>query len=97
MGTIRWLFLILSLLGLRQWLVRIMPQSLVLAVGAGIGLFIAWVPPVSQRSPDANTRNIFLNSFIGLSPNGLGVIGGETVNLVGLGGCKADRKLHVHR
>lgn len=64
-----WLFLILSLLGLRQWLVRIMPQSLVLAVGAGIGLFIA---------------------FIGLSPNGLGVIGGETVNLVGLGGCKAD-------
>jgi hypothetical protein len=36
-----WLFLILSILGLRQWLVRIMPQSLVLAVGAGIGLFIA--------------------------------------------------------
>jgi AGZA family xanthine/uracil permease-like MFS transporter len=37
----RWLFVILSLLGLRQWLVRIMPQSLVAAVGAGIGLFIA--------------------------------------------------------
>ncbi|KAJ7603824.1 permease family-domain-containing protein [Roridomyces roridus] len=39
-----WIFFILSILGLRQWLVRIMPQSLVLAVGAGIGLFIACVP-----------------------------------------------------
>jgi len=64
-----WLFVILSLLGLRQWLARIMPQSLVLAVGAGIGLFIA---------------------FIGLSPHGLGVIGGDTVNLVGIGGCKPE-------
>ncbi|KAF8905885.1 permease family-domain-containing protein [Mucidula mucida] len=64
-----WIFLILSLLGLRQWLVRIMPQSLVLAVGAGIGMFIA---------------------FIGLSPSGLGVIGGDTTNFVGLGGCKAE-------
>ncbi|KAJ7280247.1 purine transporter [Mycena rebaudengoi] len=61
-----WIFLFLSIIGLRQWLVRIMPQSLVLAVGAGIGLFIA---------------------FIGLSSGGLGVIGGDPVNLVGLGGC----------
>ncbi|KAJ6558553.1 permease family-domain-containing protein [Mycena vulgaris] len=61
-----WIFFALSLLGLRQWLVRIMPQSLVLAVGAGIGLFIA---------------------FIGLSSGGLGVIGGDRVNFVGLGGC----------
>ena len=38
------LFFFLSILGLRQWLARIMPQSLVLAVGAGIGLFIACVP-----------------------------------------------------
>lgn len=36
-----WIFFFLSLLGLRQWLARIMPNSLVLAVGAGIGLFIA--------------------------------------------------------
>ncbi|KAL0948233.1 hypothetical protein HGRIS_010833 [Hohenbuehelia grisea] len=64
-----WIFLFLSLIGLRQWLVRIMPQSLVLSVGAGIGLFIA---------------------FIGLSPNGLSVIGGNKVNLVGLGGCNPD-------
>ncbi|KAF8881607.1 permease family-domain-containing protein [Infundibulicybe gibba] len=62
-----WIFFILSLLGLRQWLARIMPQSLVLAVGAGIGLFIAFI-----------------------APNGLGVIGGDTANLVGLGGCKAE-------
>jgi len=67
-----WVFLFLSLIGLRQWLVRIMPQSLVLAVGAGIGLFIA---------------------FIGLSSNGLGVIGGSTVNLVGLGGCLPEEYL----
>ncbi|KAK0473583.1 permease family-domain-containing protein [Armillaria novae-zelandiae] len=64
-----WIFLILSILGLRQWLVRIMPQSLVLAVGAGIGLFIA---------------------FIGLGASGLFVIGGDTTNFVGLGGCKAE-------
>ncbi|KAL1699551.1 permease family-domain-containing protein [Schizophyllum commune] len=64
-----WIFFFLSLIGLRQWLVRIMPQSLTLAVGAGIGLFIA---------------------FIGLSPSGLSVIGGDTTNFVGLGGCKAE-------
>ncbi|KAI0641787.1 permease family-domain-containing protein [Trametes meyenii] len=64
-----WIFLILSLLGLRQWLARIMPQSLVMAVGAGIGLFIA---------------------FVGLSPSGLGVIGGDKTNFVGLGGCLAE-------
>ncbi|KAJ7190167.1 permease family-domain-containing protein [Mycena pura] len=38
-----WIFVILCLLGLRQWLVRVMPQSLVLAVGAGIGIFIAFI------------------------------------------------------
>jgi len=64
-----WIFFFLSLLGLRQWLARVMPQSLVMAVGAGIGLFIA---------------------FIGLSPSGLGAIGGNTTNLVGLGGCKPE-------
>ncbi|KAF5320090.1 hypothetical protein D9611_010319 [Ephemerocybe angulata] len=63
-----WIFLILSLIGIRQWLVRIMPQSLILAVGAGIGLYIA---------------------FIGLAQHGLKVIGGDTVNLIGLGGCLA--------
>ncbi|KAK0205332.1 permease family-domain-containing protein [Desarmillaria ectypa] len=64
-----WIFLALSLLGIRQWLVRIMPQSLVLGIGSGIGLFIA---------------------LIGLSANGLGVIGGDTTNFVGLGGCKPE-------
>ncbi|KAJ7647513.1 xanthine/uracil permease [Roridomyces roridus] len=55
-----WIFFVLSLLGLRQWLVRIMPQSLVLAVGAGI------------------------------ASGGLGVIGGDPVNFVGLGGCRPE-------
>jgi len=69
-----WIFFILSLLGLRQWLARIMPQSLVLAVGSGIGLYIA---------------------FIGLTSGGLNVIGGDTTNLVGLGGCNADDWINV--
>ncbi|KAI0246038.1 permease family-domain-containing protein [Lactifluus subvellereus] len=56
-----WIFLLLSLLGIRQWLIRLMPQSLILAVGAASG--------------------------------GLGVIGGDTVHFVGLGGCKADHYL----
>ena len=46
-----------------------MPQSLVLAVGAGIGMFIA---------------------FIGLGSGGLGVIGGNKTNFVGLGGCMPE-------
>ncbi|KAG8679774.1 hypothetical protein FRC11_003311, partial [Ceratobasidium sp. 423] len=64
-----WLFFILSLFGIRQWLARIIPRSLTLAIGAGIGLFIA---------------------FIGLGSAGLGVIGGDYTNLVGLGGCTSE-------
>ncbi|KAH9015923.1 permease family-domain-containing protein [Lactarius pseudohatsudake] len=71
-----WIFLALSLLGLRQWLARIMPQSLVLAVGAGIGLFIAGVHLICV-----------------VASGGLGVIGGDPVNFVGLGGCTPDHYL----
>jgi xanthine/uracil/vitamin C permease (AzgA family) len=53
----------------RQWLARIIPRSLTLATGAGIGLFIA---------------------LIGLGSAGLGVVGGDYTNLVGLGGCTAE-------
>jgi xanthine/uracil/vitamin C permease (AzgA family) len=60
--------MILSILGIRQWLARTIPRSLTLATGAGIGLFIA---------------------FIGVLPaGGIGVIGGDYSNMVGLGGCK---------
>ncbi|KAH7102477.1 xanthine/uracil permease [Auriculariales sp. MPI-PUGE-AT-0066] len=38
-----WIFFILSLLGLRQWLARIIPQSLVAGTAAGIGMFIAFI------------------------------------------------------
>jgi AGZA family xanthine/uracil permease-like MFS transporter len=57
-----WLFFALSLFGLRQWLGRLMPRSLTLATGAGIGMYLA---------------------FIGLGPNGLGVVGGNAADLVG--------------
>jgi len=62
-----WIFLFLSIFGVRQWFARNIPASLALATGAGIGLFIA---------------------FVGLQPaGGLGVLGGDYNNLVGLGGC----------
>ncbi|KAJ7039232.1 permease family-domain-containing protein [Mycena alexandri] len=72
-----WIFFILSIFGLRQWLVRIMPQSLVLAVGAGIGLFIA-----------LNLSGaLFPLAYYKPASGGLGVIGGDPVNFVGLAGC----------
>ena len=62
-----WIFLFLSIFGVRQWFARNIPTSLSLATGAGIGIFIA---------------------FVGLQPGGgLGVLGGDYTNLVGLGGC----------
>ena len=103
----RWIFFALSLLGLRQWLARIMPQSLVLSVGAGIGLFIAYVTYFLFVPFILNT-NLKL-SFIGLcthyltpwrrasncivASGGLGVIGGDTNNFVGLGGCTPEHYL----
>lgn len=64
-----WIFFFLSIFGIRQWLARIIPRSLTLATGAGIGLFIA---------------------LIGLGSAGLGVVGGDYTNLVGLGGCTSE-------
>ncbi|KAF8309293.1 xanthine/uracil permease, partial [Clavulina sp. PMI_390] len=64
-----WLFFFMSIFGVRIWLARLIPRSLTLAVGAGIGLFIA---------------------LIGLSPNGIGVVGGDYSNIVGLGGCPSE-------
>ncbi|CEH12283.1 ADENINE/GUANINE PERMEASE AZG1 [Ceraceosorus bombacis] len=61
------LFFFLSLIGLRQWLARLIPRSLSLATGVGIGLFLA---------------------FIGIGPAGIGVVGGQYTDLVGLAGCQ---------
>jgi adenine/guanine/hypoxanthine permease len=36
-----WIFIVLSLLGMRQWLVRLLPTSLKIASACGIGLFLA--------------------------------------------------------
>ena len=51
LGYYRIIFFILSLLGVRQWLARLMPQSLVMAVGAGIGLAIAFIGLCEQQIP----------------------------------------------
>ena len=37
------IFVLLSLFGLRQWLARVIPQSLKIASGAGIGLYLALI------------------------------------------------------
>jgi AGZA family xanthine/uracil permease-like MFS transporter len=36
-----WIFIALSLLGMRQWLVKILPASIKIASACGIGLFLA--------------------------------------------------------
>ncbi|KAI9664489.1 MAG: hypothetical protein M1821_005935 [Bathelium mastoideum] len=38
-----WIFLLLSLLGMRQWLVKLIPTSIKLASGAGIGLLLSLI------------------------------------------------------
>jgi len=38
-----WIFIGLSLLGMRQWLVRLLPSSVKVASGCGIGLFLALI------------------------------------------------------
>lgn len=38
-----WIFVILSLLGVRQWLARVLPNSIKLATGAGIGVYLAFI------------------------------------------------------
>lgn len=37
------IFMFLSLIGMRQWLVKLIPASLKIATGAGIGLFLALI------------------------------------------------------
>lgn len=38
-----WIFLILSIFGVRQWIARVLPNSLKLSTGAGIGLYLAFI------------------------------------------------------
>jgi AGZA family xanthine/uracil permease-like MFS transporter len=52
-----WLFFIMSLLGMRQWLARVIPNSLVQAVGAGIGCFIAFIGLRAYPSIYLNPRS----------------------------------------
>ena len=65
------IFVILSVLGVRQWLARALPASLKASTAAGIGVYLA---------------------FIGLGPNGLGVVGLDYSTIVGIGGCPQEYK-----
>lgn len=38
-----WIFVFLSLIGMRQWLVKLLPTSLKVASACGIGLFLALI------------------------------------------------------
>ncbi|GHT84474.1 hypothetical protein FACS1894129_1160 [Actinomycetota bacterium] len=38
-----WIFIALSILGVRQWLARVLPKSLKLSTGAGIGVYLALI------------------------------------------------------
>lgn len=64
-----------------------MPPSLVMAVGAGIGLAIAFIG-LCEWSISSTPSHVYR---CGEAPTGLGVIGGNTVSFVGLGGCNAER------
>ena len=66
------IFVILAILGVRGWLARLVPRSIALAAGAGIGFFVA---------------------FTGLGGSGLGVIGINSSNIVGLNGCSDSSKI----
>ena len=67
-----------------------MPHSLVLAVGAGIGFFIAFIGLCKHPIPSPPSIPFGAERGSILASGGLFVIGGDTNNLVGLGGCKAD-------
>ena len=69
------IFVVLAIFGIRGWLARLIPRSVALAAGAGIGLYIA---------------------FIGLSGSGLGIIGSDSSNVVGLNGCKDASLMGAH-
>ncbi|EIE24456.1 hypothetical protein COCSUDRAFT_14437, partial [Coccomyxa subellipsoidea C-169] len=86
-----WIFIILSLTGVRQGLIRhdpsplarlcshacrMLPETLARAMSAGIGLFLA---------------------FIGYQASeGIGVVGGNGATLVSLGGCNVDDRIYPY-
>ena len=54
------IFLILTILGIRQWLARLIPMSIKLGMGVGIGLFLCFVGLQSSEgiglvAPDSAT------------------------------------------
>ena len=59
-----WIFFILSLFGVRQWLARLLPASLKLSAGAGIGLYLAFVGLGPQG---LNVIGLDFDNIIGLA------------------------------
>lgn len=54
------IFFILSVFGIRQWLARIIPMSIKIAMGCGIGLYLSFIGLQSSAGiglvgPDAST------------------------------------------
>ncbi|SPO41035.1 probable Purine Transporter AzgA [Pseudozyma flocculosa] len=58
-----WVFVILSVLGLRQWLARLLPHSLKLSTGAGIGFYLAFI---GLGPPGLNVIGGDLTNLVGL-------------------------------
>ncbi|WFD00153.1 hypothetical protein MYAM1_002899 [Malassezia yamatoensis] len=59
-----WIFLILSIFGVRQWLAKVLPNSLKLSTGAGIGLYLAFI---GLGSGGLNVIGPGLNNIVSLA------------------------------
>ena len=68
-------FLLLTLLGVRQWIVAAIPRELYAAVGAGIGLFIAFIGLRNAGIVVANPATLVSMGNISSPPTALALLG----------------------
>lgn len=68
-------FLLLTLLGVRQWIVAAIPRELYAAVGAGIGLFIAFIGLRNAGLVVANPATLVSMGNLSSPPTALAVLG----------------------
>ena len=68
-------FLLLTLLGVRQWIVAAIPRELYAAVGAGIGLFIAFIGLRNAGIVVANPATLVSMGNLSSPPTALAVLG----------------------
>jgi AGZA family xanthine/uracil permease-like MFS transporter len=82
-------FVGLSLLGLRQWLARVIPASIKLASGVGIGLYLSKLFPNALRV--WWSEYLTLLAIIGMTYSaGIGVVTGAASTPLELAGCLAE-------